>query len=233
MLPKQTPTAVRRIPWLTWLFIGLHLLALSWILSLTPETRPFVLRDVAVVPLRDGVDAFSWSSITAVWRSLFLVASLPLLLLNLLTLGLLGPSVEDRLGRLPFLLLYLTGGYLSLLLQLLGEPLSPWPVLGNSGAVAAIAGAFLLLCPTAGLADLPLMHRFNDLAVLPAVALIPLWYIGQLFIIFTIPGVTTTVSLLIIFVALLITFLFGLLMTWFTLQIWPELRPDKLGQVTV
>ncbi len=233
MLPKQTPTAVRRIPWLTWLFIGLHLLALSWVLSLTPATRPFVLRDVGLVPLRDGLDAFGWSSITAVWRSLFLVASLPLFLLNLFTLGLLGPHVEDRLGRLPFLMLYLAGGYIGLLLQLLGDPLSPWPVLGNSGAVAAIAGAFLLLCPTAGLAELPLMHRLADLAILPAVVLIPLWYIGQLFIIFTIPGVTTAISLLVVLVALLISFLFGLLMTWFIMQIWPELRPDKLGQVVV
>lgn len=229
MLPKQIPTAVGRIPWLTWLLIGLHLLTLSWVLSLAPETRPFVLRDVGLVPLRDGLDPFSWSSITAVWRSLFLVASLPLLFLNLLTLGLLGPTVEDRLGRLPYLMLYLGGGYLGLLLQLLGEPLSPWPILGNSGAIAAVGGAFLLLTPMARFADLPLANRLTDLAGVPAVLLIPLWYIGQLLSIFPIPGITSGVSLLITFNALLITFVVGLVLTWLILQIWPQLRPDRLA----
>ena len=226
MLPQQSPTAVRRIPWLTWFLIGLHLLAFTWLLSLSNEVRPFVLREMGVVPLRDVLDPFGWSTITAVWRGLFLVSSLPLFLINLLTLYLLGPAVEDRLGRLPFLILYLVGGFLGLFLQLLGEWVSPWPLVGNSGAIAAVAGAFLLLFPTASFAAIPPLNRLSALASVPAVVLIPLWYAAQLLGGISLLGITTGVSLIVTLLALLLTFVVGLLIAWLTLQIWPHLRPD-------
>jgi membrane associated rhomboid family serine protease len=230
MLPKQSSTAVRRIPWLTWFLIGFHLLVFSWLLSLAPAARPFVLAEWGVVPLREVADAFGWQSITAVWRSLFLVGSVPLFILNLVTLYLLGPVVEDRLGRVPFLILYLAGGYLALLLQMLGESSAPWPVVGNSGAVAALAGAFLLLFPTTRLSAIPPLNYFDGLAAVPAVLLIPLWYVGQLLGVFSWMGVTVGVSLIVTLLALLVTFLVGLLIAWLALQIWPHLRPEVAAQ---
>ncbi|MBY0307889.1 MAG: rhomboid family intramembrane serine protease, partial [Phycisphaerales bacterium] len=66
------------------------------------------------------------------------------LLGNLLILWVFGPSVEDRLGKLGFTLFYLVGGVLAALLH---GAFKANPVIGASGAIAAVTGAFLVLFP--------------------------------------------------------------------------------------
>jgi membrane associated rhomboid family serine protease len=66
------------------------------------------------------------------------------LLGNMLILWVFGPNVEDRFGRVGFLLFYLTGGVLAGVAHVLA---SPAPVVGASGAVTAVTGAFLVLFP--------------------------------------------------------------------------------------
>lgn len=74
----------------------------------------------------------------------FLHAGLLHLLGNMLMLWVFGPSVEDRLGRAGFIAFYLFGGAIAGAAHLLW---SPAPVIGASGAVAAVTGAYLVLFP--------------------------------------------------------------------------------------
>jgi membrane associated rhomboid family serine protease len=62
-------------------------------------------------------------------------------------LGVFGASVEDRIGRVAFLGFYLSAGLVALALQVLVAPDSATPLLGASGAIAAVLGAYIVLHP--------------------------------------------------------------------------------------
>src|ERR671923_1958760 len=68
---------------------------------------------------------------------------------NMLFLWVFGNNVEDRLGRLLFIVFYLLGGVAASALQLAFDPSSAVPSLGASGAVAAVLGAYLVMFPRA------------------------------------------------------------------------------------
>lgn len=68
---------------------------------------------------------------------------------NMLILWIYGDNLEEALGRVGFLVFYLTGGVLAGLAQWAVSPWSLVPVLGASGAIAAVMGGYLLLWPRA------------------------------------------------------------------------------------
>jgi membrane associated rhomboid family serine protease len=104
--------------------------------------------------------------------SLFLHGDWLHLLGNMLFLWVFGNNVEDRLGRLRFLPFYLLCGALAALAQALTETSSGVPLIGASGAIAGIIGAYLMLHPRAGVWTLMFM-------VIPIK--IPAWLWGVLY----------------------------------------------------
>ncbi|MDO4584271.1 MAG: rhomboid family intramembrane serine protease [Planctomycetia bacterium] len=103
------------------------------------------------------------------------------LLGNLWFLWLFGRAVEDRLGHSGFLLFYFAGGILAALAQWLAFPESGTPVVGASGAIAAILGAFMVLMPRAEVKTLVfLLVYFTDIE-LPAFVLLTFWFLAQIF----------------------------------------------------
>lgn len=100
---------------------------------------------------------------------------------NMLYLWVFGDNIEDRLGHLKYLFFYLLMGILAGLVQMVLDVRSAVPVIGASGAVAGILGAYLVSCPRARvLAIIPLFIIFT-LAELPAVLFLGFWFILQLF----------------------------------------------------
>ncbi len=99
---------------------------------------------------------------------------------NMLFLWIFGNNVEDRLGRGVFVLLYLVGGAAATLLQWLVSPQSAVPNVGASGAIAAILGSYLVLFPRARIYTL-VMFFFITFVELPAVVVLTLWFVLQLF----------------------------------------------------
>ncbi|MEX1179182.1 MAG: rhomboid family intramembrane serine protease [Nitriliruptor sp.] len=81
--------------------------------------------------------------------AMFLHGNLAHLLGNLLFLWVFGNNVEDRLGRLRFVLFYLAGGVAATMAFALFNPDTTTPLVGASGAIAAILGAYMLLFPRA------------------------------------------------------------------------------------
>jgi membrane associated rhomboid family serine protease len=119
---------------------------------------------------------------TTVFTSIFLHGSFLALFFNLLFLILFGPSVEDAVGRVRFLCLYLVGGLLALALRVAVGPSSFQPALGASGAVAAVLGAYLLLHPRAKVITLVLVPLFATVVEIPALILLALWLPLQLWL---------------------------------------------------
>jgi membrane associated rhomboid family serine protease len=102
------------------------------------------------------------------------------LLGNLLFLWIFGNNVEDRLGRIRFLLFYLTGGVIAGLTQVAIDPDSTIPTIGASGAIAATLGAYLVLFPRARITSLVFLGFFYQLIDVPAVVVLVFWFLLQL-----------------------------------------------------
>ena len=99
---------------------------------------------------------------------------------NMLFLWIFGNNVEDRLGRIAFVLFYLMGGLAAAGLQLAFDASSAVPNLGASGAIAAILGAYLVMFPRARVLTL-VFFFFITWVELPAVVVLGVWFVLQLF----------------------------------------------------
>ncbi len=97
----------------------------------------------------DGCDALNQEHErgTSLLTSLFLHADLLHLLFNMLFLWVFGNNIEERLGRLRYLPFYLLCGVLASLAQVLVDPDSQVPLIGASGAISGILGAYIVLYP--------------------------------------------------------------------------------------
>jgi membrane associated rhomboid family serine protease len=99
---------------------------------------------------------------------------------NMLFLWIFGNNVEDRLGRLLFLVFYLLGGLAATGLQLAFDPNAAVPNLGASGAIAAILGSYIVMFPRARVYTLVIFF-FITAVELPAALVLGAWFVLQLF----------------------------------------------------
>ena len=131
--------------------------------------------------LTAAVQAGDWRSpaILAVFTSMFLHAGWLHLLGNMLYLWIFGNNVEDRMGRVLFLLFYLAGGVAAVAGQTLIDPASTEPMIGASGAIAAVLGAYLVLFPGARIQSLVFLGFFYQLIDVPAVIVLGFWFVLQ------------------------------------------------------
>jgi len=98
---------------------------------------------------------------------------------NLLYLWIFGNNVEDRLGRPGFLLFFLAGGIVAAFAQVAIDPRSDVPLVGASGAIAAVLGAYVALYPRARVLSIVFLVVFFQLTEVPAVLVLGLWFVLQ------------------------------------------------------
>jgi len=140
-----------------------------------------------------GGDAFinRWSLVPAniiagrdwitILTSMFMHAGWEHILGNMLFFWVFGPEIEDVMGSLPFLIFYLLGGLAATLAQVLIDPTSTIPNLGASGAIAAVMGIFLITYPRDRIRTVVFLGWFGRVTFLPAVLMVGLWFLTQLF----------------------------------------------------
>jgi membrane associated rhomboid family serine protease len=115
-----------------------------------------------------------------VFTSMFLHANLIHLGGNMLYLWIFGNNIEDRFGRLPFVAFYLIGGIAAAAAQVAIDPASELPMIGASGAVSAVLGAYVVLFPGARILSLVFLGFFYQLIEVPALVVLGLWFLLQL-----------------------------------------------------
>ena len=98
----------------------------------------------------------------------------------MLYLWIFGNNVEDVLGRGRYLLLYLTCGIVAALAQAFSNPTSHIPMVGASGAIAGVLGAYLLLHPGANVRCFVWIVIFFRIVNVPAWTMLGLWFAMQL-----------------------------------------------------
>lgn len=99
--------------------------------------------------------------------------------LNMWMLWIFGNNIEDRLGHFLYIVFYLAGGVVGTLSHWLSDPQSAIPVVGASGAVAAVLGGYALTYPTAKVRTL-IFFVLITVVDLPAIVLLGIWFILQL-----------------------------------------------------
>lgn len=117
----------------------------------------------------------------AILYSMFLHGGLLHIAGNMLFLWVFGNNIEDRMGKVPYLLFYLAGGLAAALAHIFVQPQSTVPVVGASGAIAAVMGAYLVLFPDAPIRTVIIFYLilFRDIS---AKWLLGFWFVSQFFI---------------------------------------------------
>jgi membrane associated rhomboid family serine protease len=121
------------------------------------------------------------SPVATVFSSMFMHAINPMHVIgNMLYLWIFGDNVEDTLGHGRFLLLYLLAGAAAAVAQTLSAPRSPVPMIGASGAVSGILGAYLILFPYASILTLVTIGFFWRMVHIPAIVVLGFYIVMQL-----------------------------------------------------
>ena len=100
---------------------------------------------------------------------------------NMIYLWAFGPEIEEAMGSFRFLVFYLAGGLIAMMAQVLADPSSSIPVLGASGEIAAVMGAFIVTFPRDRIRTVLFFLIFFRVTYIPAVLLIGFWFLMQVF----------------------------------------------------
>jgi membrane associated rhomboid family serine protease len=147
-------------------------------LTLTQQIDPFI-RHYALVPrllLAHWEDGSQWLTLLT---HMFLHGGVLHVAGNCWFLWIFGKNVEDRLGPFQFLIFYILSGLAAASLQVAVEPGSSVPMLGASGAISGVLGAYLLLFPTAWI--ITLVPWVVPILPVPAFVFLVLWFVIQAF----------------------------------------------------
>jgi membrane associated rhomboid family serine protease len=141
--------------------------------AIPAEVTGSIARD-AVGPCRLG--GLTWE---ALFSSMFLHGSWMHLVGNMWFLWIFGNNVEDSMGHLRFLVFYVLAGLVAALAHVVSDPSSPIPMVGASGAISAIMGAYLVLYPRALVYTLFWFIVIIRVVPLPAWVMLGYWMLIQ------------------------------------------------------
>jgi membrane associated rhomboid family serine protease len=185
MIPLRDENPTIRTPFVTLALIGLNIAVYLYQFFLPEQAEWIMLHKYGVVPawitgLAEMAPPADWfpRSFTLV-TSAFLHGGLWHLAGNMLYLWIFGNNIEDALGPLRFMAFYLTGGILAGISQVLVAPSSVTPMVGASGAIAAVLGAYLVLYPRHKVVVLVVFIFFIQMIRVPAILVLGVWFLFQ------------------------------------------------------
>ncbi len=126
-------------------------------------------------------DVVAGKHLITLLTSMFLHGSWLHIIGNMVFLWAFGPEVEDSMNPVRYAVFYLLGGIVAMSAQVAVDPSSTIPVLGASGAIAAVMGAFMVTYPRDRIRTIFLLGWIVDVTFVPAALLIGLWFLIQLF----------------------------------------------------
>jgi membrane associated rhomboid family serine protease len=169
MIPLRDVIPSRTAPGVTITLIVLNVLVFLFQATLTDRAEEMFIYGFGVIPMH--------FSIVTVFTAMFVHGGLAHLIGNMLFLWIFGDNVEDRLGHGRFVLFYALCGFTAAFAQVALDPTSLVPMVGASGAVAGVMGAYLVLYPNSRVLMLFPFPIF--LFELPAVIFLGVWFLMQ------------------------------------------------------
>jgi membrane associated rhomboid family serine protease len=168
------------VPAVTYGLIAINALVFLYEWLLGPDLDA-LLMSLGAVPARITDPARYPLSALTLFTSMFLHGGWMHLIGNMLYLGIFGDNVEDRLGHVGYVAFYLAAGVIAGLAQVLVAPSSTVPAVGASGAIAGVLAVYLVLYPTAPVRALVPGFLIMRVARVPAVLVLGMWFVIQLF----------------------------------------------------
>jgi membrane associated rhomboid family serine protease len=187
MIPLRDDVPSSSVPFVTITLIGLNVLAFLYQASIAmsgdPRAAEAFVFEFGAIPCRVtgncAVPGEFPPAIVTIFTSMFLHGGLFHIAGNMLYLWIFGDNVEDTLGHGRFLVFYLLAGVAAVVAQTMVNPGSRIPMIGASGAVSGVLGAYLLLFPYASVLILVVFGFFVRIVRWPAMIVLGLWIVVQ------------------------------------------------------
>jgi membrane associated rhomboid family serine protease len=180
MLPLKDNLRSQTRPIVVYAILTANIAVYIYEITLGSALNDFV-RQFGVVPYSifhpTGIESY-----ITLFTSMFIHAdSIMHIVGNMLFLWIFADNVEDRMGHLKFVLFYFVCGICASFLQSAIDPSSKIPMIGASGAVSGVLGAYILLFPKARVLALIPLGFFLRVSYLPSFIFLGLWFLFQFF----------------------------------------------------
>ncbi len=173
MFPVSDVIPSKTTPYVTIALIAANVIAFAYEFQLSRPELQALAETAGVVPA-----LFAWPTLVT---SQFLHEGPVHLFGNMLYLWIFGDNVEDRLGHVGYLVFYLSCGAAAALGQIAVHPDSTIPMIGASGAIAGVMGAYFVLYPYSRVLAVVFLVFFLDMVEIPAIFFLGIWFVMQLF----------------------------------------------------
>jgi membrane associated rhomboid family serine protease len=185
MIPIRDNIPSKTIPYVSWSIMAICIIIFLSMKVMPQELQHHILYHYGMVPIRYSNPEWSASFDLLPDRYLSFLTNLFLhggwlhIIINMWFIWIFGKSIEDRMGHIKFLFFYLICGVLATFVQWYYDPELAIPVVGASGAIAGVLGAYFFIYPFARIViwfPLFLLPIFFEL---PAIAFLGFWVIIQ------------------------------------------------------
>ncbi|MBU0507524.1 rhomboid family intramembrane serine protease [bacterium] len=184
MIPIRDENPTRRFPFVTVAFIAANVVVFVYQMTLPPAALQKFVYTFGAIPILLTRDLLQLPQVPAHWTglfsSMFVHGGIMHLAGNMLYLWIFGNNVEDYLGRLKFILFYVVCGLAAALAHTFSDVTSAIPMIGASGAISGVLGAYLILYPRARVVVLIWFFFFIRFVRVPAFLVLGLWFVMQI-----------------------------------------------------
>jgi membrane associated rhomboid family serine protease len=227
MIPLRDDIPSRTTPFVAWTFLAVNVAVFLWQVTSLGDSTVVVDVDGHRLALASGFEQSVWRfglrpvelvggarlppytpvpEWTTILTSMFMHGGWAHLLGNMLYLWIFADNVEDRMGHGRFVAFYLLSGLAAAGAQIASEPHANIPMVGASGAIAGVLGAYLVLYPHARVLTLVPIFYYVRIVHVPALVLLGFWFLMQILSASASSGATGGVA----FLAHIGGFVFGL-----------------------
>ena len=184
MIPISDDNPTRRTPIITWAILITCVIVFFWQLSFDEGQTEAVIRSLGFTPRDFFARGFGAGAESGAWltllTSMFLHGGLMHLGGNMLYLWIFGNNVEDAFGHGRYLLFYLACGVAAALAQAVAEPDTGIPMVGASGAISGVLGAYVLIYPQARITVIIPLGLILYPTKISSVFVVGFWFVLQL-----------------------------------------------------
>lgn len=185
MIPIKDDTPTKTFPYVTIAIIIVNVLVFLYELMLGPFGIEVFIYRTAAIPyeVTNLLDLYPQSIVPppfTLFTAMFVHGGFMHLAGNMLFLWIFGDNIEDVMGHWKFVVFYIFTGLVASMTHVLSDITSTVPMVGASGAIAGVLGAYFLLFPRANVLSLVFLVFFVTMVRIPAVVFLGLWFLFQL-----------------------------------------------------
>ncbi len=204
MFPIRDINPSTRTPWVTRMLVIINILIYS-LAIIDPQRYQIIIHRYAVIPSYIVNGTRLYTLIT----SMFLHGPILHIAGNMLFLWIFGDNIEDKFGHLKYLIFYIVSGIIASYTQVIIFPNSNTYLIGASGAISGIMGAYVVLYPRAKILTLVTLWYYIRLVEIPAILYVGIWFMIQF--LYGIIIITKTIPFEVAYWAHIGGFIFGII----------------------